>query len=353
MSVEVSPGPAPKDTAVSGSVAEVTASGSPPGISAFVARVLDQLSLSAWLPGTFLAVSLAVLVQLRSLGENASINGLLDAVAEDWQAILLAAIPVLILAVLIIQASSFASIQFLEGYGRARGPGRWARSAMIRWQVHHSDALHTRRMRAQAKAFDKTEHRWGEPTEVVAALWADARGRELPALAPEHKARFDGLDWRDECAPWDLAQIEEMEEREKDFPALSRTLPTRLGNVLRATEDDLENGGNEVADFVFRRRELVPARIRLQHDQFRTRLDMYSTLVMVSSALVPLSCGILWSHTKFSIAGVIAALFFIFAVVSYRAAVSSARGYCRILKVMDQVTISLPPEYGSSSGGKA
>lgn len=318
-------------------MADETTSGPPQGVSAFVAHVLDQLSLSAWLPGAFLAVSLSVLVQLRALGEDASIRSLLDAIAGSWEFILLTAIPVLVLAVLIIQASSFASIQFLEGYGGARGPGRWVRSAMIRWQVHRSNKLHGRRMRAQAKAFDKTEHRWNEPTEVVAALWADARGRRLPTLGPEHKDQFNKLDWRDSCDPWDLARIEQMVEEEKDFPAVSRTLPTRLGNVLRSTEDELDTGGDEVADFVFSRRELVPERIRLQHDQFRTRLDMYSTLVMVSGGLVPLSFGILWNHSQLYVAAAIAILFLIFAIVSYRAAISSARGYCRILTVMNMV----------------
>lgn len=127
-----------------------------------------------------------------------------------------------------------------------------------------------------------------------------------------------------------------MVEEEKDFPEVSRTLPTRLGNVLRSTEDELDTAGNEVADFVFSRRELVPERIRLQHDQFRTRLDMYSTLVMVSGGLVPLSFGILWNHSKLFVAVAIAILFLIFAIVSYWAAISSAHGYCRILKVMNE-----------------
>lgn len=336
-SVESSPESEPKKAAESESAAETKASEPLPGVSAFVARVLEQLSLSAWLPGAFLAVSLTVLVQLRSLGESASTSAFLDAIAANWQSILLSAIPVLILAVLIIQASSFAAIQFLEGYGGARGPGRWVRSAMIYWQVRSANALHSRRMRAQARAFDKAEPRWDEPTEVVAALWADSRGRQLTELRPEHRARFDELDWRDECHPWDLARIEEMVEQEKDFPALSRTLPTRLGNVLRSTEDELQDDGSEVTDFVFHRRELAPARIRLQHDQFRTRLDMYSTLVLVSGALAPVSFGLLWDHVKLSVTATAAIGFFVFAVVSYRAAISSARGYCRILKVMNEI----------------
>ena len=39
------------------------AAGTADGLSAFVARILDQLSLSAWLPAAFLAASLALLLQ--------------------------------------------------------------------------------------------------------------------------------------------------------------------------------------------------------------------------------------------------------------------------------------------------
>ncbi len=39
------------------------------GVSAFVAKVLDQLSLSAWLPGTFFAISVTVLAKFHSRGD--------------------------------------------------------------------------------------------------------------------------------------------------------------------------------------------------------------------------------------------------------------------------------------------
>jgi hypothetical protein len=42
------------------------AAASPDGVSAFVARVLDQLALSAWLPAAFLTASVAILLEFRS-----------------------------------------------------------------------------------------------------------------------------------------------------------------------------------------------------------------------------------------------------------------------------------------------
>lgn len=306
-----------------------------PGVSAFVAKVLDQLSLSAWLPGIFFAVAVVIVAQFRSAG-SADVSDMVHEISRDWVAVLVFAIPTLLLSVLVIQASSFAAIQFLEGYGAPGGPGRWVRSGLIRWQVRRLDRLHGRRMREQARAFDFSEERWSEPAEVVIALWADSRGREVPKLSDEHRRQFERLDWRDECDPWRLARIEELKGREDEYPALSRILPTRLGNLLRATEDNLDHGGDDVGGFALRRREHVPPRTQLQHDQFRERLDMYATLTVVNVILIPVTAGALFGSVEATPIAIMAVLFAMFAVVSYRAAIASARGYCAVLRVMDE-----------------
>jgi hypothetical protein len=307
----------------------------PPGVSAFVAKVLDQLSLSAWLPGTFFALSMSVLVQFRSLG-RVDVPAVVDAFSTNWRSVLLLTAPVLVLSVLVIQASSFAAIQFLEGYGRARGPGRWIRSGLIRRQVRKADSLHTRRMQAQARAFDRSEHRWDEDAEVVRALWAAARGRTSPNLSDEHRQRIRELDWREECEPWALARIDEMVQREKDLPGVARVLPTHLGNILRATEDQLQDTHGDVSSFALRRRQLADPRIQLQHDQFRTRLEMYCILSLVSAVLAPLTVVVMIGKVSSWSVIPITALFLLFAVASYRAAIASARGYCAALRVMDE-----------------
>lgn len=50
------------------------AAGTPDGLSAFVARILDQLSLSAWLPAAFLSASLALLLQFPHNGASLRIH---------------------------------------------------------------------------------------------------------------------------------------------------------------------------------------------------------------------------------------------------------------------------------------
>ena len=311
---------------------------SPPGLSAFAAKVLDQLSLSAWLPGVFFASVLALLVQFRSLGE-VDFTRALDGVSDEWLPVLLLALPVLLLAVLVIQASSFAAIQWLEGYGRATGPGRWVRTRLIKRQVVRYESLRRRRMLTQAQAFDASEYRWDEPPPVVRGLWAKARGRIDEDLPEQHRKRVAELDWRDECDPWQLAKIGEMVAREQEFPSWNSIMPTKLGNVLKATEETLENGKTDIASFVMRRREYVSPRVRFQHDQFRTRLDMYCTMTLVSGVLAALSVPLLAAQVHWIWVLVMPVVLAGFAAISYRAALSSARGYSGILRVMDLVEL--------------
>ena len=119
------------------------------GVSAFLAKVLDQLSLSAWLPGTLFAVSVTVLAKFQARGDT-DLAAVISDVSRNWLTVLVWTVPVLLLSVLIIQASSFAAIQFLEGYGAARGPGRWCRTGLIRWQAGRLRRLEKRISRVDA-----------------------------------------------------------------------------------------------------------------------------------------------------------------------------------------------------------
>jgi hypothetical protein len=306
------------------------------GLSAFVAKILDQLSLSAWLPGTLFAVSVTVLAKFQGRGDI-NLAAVISDVSKNWVTVLVWTTPVLLLSVLVIQASSFAAIQFLEGYGAARGLGRWCRTGLIRWQAGRLERLERRIGRIRRRAFDDSVDRWkGEVPEVVMALRAAAYGLGEMKLNEEHEKRLGKLKWETECAPWRMARLAEMEERVKEFPAPHRLLPTRLGNVMRATEDGLTHARGDVSQFALRRRSLILPRVQVQHDQFRARLDMYATLSVVSALLVVLSVILLvWGDVDWQQVALVAAMFAAFAVLAYRAAAATARGYCTILRVMD------------------
>src|SRR5262249_34431043 len=107
-------------------------------------------------------------------------------------------------------------------------------------------------------------------------------------------------------------------------------------NLIRATEDDLDNAGDDVQGFVLRQRNRVSRRIQIQHDQFRTRLDMYCTLVFVCISLTVITPVALAGRVDVIAIAITTASFAVMAVASYLAAIASAGGYCMALRQMDE-----------------
>jgi len=308
------------------------------GISVFIARVLDQLTLSAWLPAALFTAAVALLLQFRQQG---SVN-LLHAVrmlTADPVRVLVLMIPLLVIATIVTQAFSFEAIRTLEGYWRRRGLGGCARTFMIRRHVRRKEAIARRRGRALEKAFYIAEPRMLKdkiPFPVVNALKAEAFEVVQPSLTDEEREEFIVTDWRDWCDAWVLAKIDHLSNDKNAYPDTSRILPTRLGNLLRATEDRLQNTGGDLQGFVLRQYALAPRRVQMQHDQFRNRLEMYCTLVFVSVLLLFLTPITLLGRSIDYIAIIIISISFAaLSVASYLAAFASAGGYCVALKQMD------------------
>lgn len=308
----------------------------PDGLSSFVARVLDQLTLSAWLPAALLTASSALLVRFRAQ-ESADVAAAVTALTGHAVVLLVLTVPALIVATLLTQAFSFEAIRALEGYWRRRGPASALRTVMIRRQVRRKDKLLVRREQATERAMDavRRDLRRDYGPMVLAALEAEAFGDDPPALSPDEEAVAAALSWRSRCHPWDLARVDHLIAQEAEYPVTSRVLPTRLGNVIRTTEDELRHAGQDLEGFALRRRGMVPARVQIQHDQFRNRLDMYCTLVFVGAFLTALTPPVLVSHVHAWPVAILVTLFAALSATSYGAAIASARGYCSALKQMD------------------
>jgi hypothetical protein len=173
---------------------------------------------------------------------------------------------------------------------------------------------------------------------VVNALEAQVLKAPMPDLTPEENDTFAriNIDWRSSCSAWTLANIDHLLNDDEAYPEPNRILPTRLGNLIRATEDELNTGG-DLQGYVLRRHAKVPRRVQLQHDRFRTRLEMYCTLVFVSASLSALTpTALLGRGISVVPIVVIAVCFAALSEASYLAAIASASGYCAALKVMDK-----------------
>jgi hypothetical protein len=312
----------------------------PDGISAFVARVLNQLTLSAWLPAGFLTASVAVLLQFRS-DRSASLLEAVHNLTKDPLRVLVLIIPLLVIATVVTQAFSFEAIRTLEGYWRMRGPVSMARTLMIRRQVRRKAAIVRRRLRASQEAFYSAEPRMlrdGIPFPVVNAMKAQALELENPSLSDQERRLLDQLDWLDWCDAWNVARIEHLYNEEGAYPpAPYRVLPTKLGNLIRATEDRLENTDGDLQGFAYRRYSTAPRLVQMAHDQYRTRLEMYCTLVFVSASLLVLApLVLLGSGITGAAIAIITGSFAALGVAGYLAAIASAGGYCSALREMDR-----------------
>jgi hypothetical protein len=309
-------------------------------ISVFFARVLNQLTLSTWLPAAFFTISVVVLVQFRSAG-SVSIRAL----TLDPIRVLVLTIPLLVIVTIMMQAFSFEAIRILEGYWGKGGIVSFARSLMIRRHLHKKEAILKRRRKASEKAFYAAKPRMlrnGIPFPIVDAFEAQVLGVELPSLTEEEARKFAKMNWRSSCEAWHLARIDRLIQEENVYPVTSRLLPTKLGNLIRATEDRLLNTGGDIEGFALRGHAMASHAVQIQHARFRGRLVMYCYLVFVSASLLILALILLLGSginvtTVAIISGSLAAL----GAASYLAALASARGYCVTLKQMDETSRTL------------
>lgn len=323
------------------------------GLSAFAAKILDQLATTAWLPATMFVSVSALLVQLHA-AKNLDIPGAVQALAtQPWGVLVILAFG-LVLATMVTQAFSFEAIRFLEGYWGGDWISRWFLRRGVSRQVKRWAAARDSAKELDRKAFQdaadtllKTEERehydvWHDKVYgVPRAKWSQ---RE-PAVVNEALA----IDWRAHADPATVALWERAVARLDDYPRKRTFLPTALGNVIRSAEEQLQGSGKDLERFVMNQYGSIPTRLASRHDQFRSRLDMYCTLALVFSALA-LVAAILLIGTAGKAPNWLppAGGFLLFAVlarVSYGAAVASARGYGAVLlSIRDAVAATVTPE---------
>jgi hypothetical protein len=319
------------------------------GLSAFVARVLDQLALSAWLPAAFLTAGVAVLLEFRSRRSASILNAVGKLTAHPVQ-VLVIIIPLLVIATVVTQAFSYEAIRALEGYWPRRGPVGLLAKLMIRRHVHRKKTIIERRSKESAKAFTaalpkiilESDDLTGPIARAIESQLS-GRGPGASGLQGEELQVFINTiqTWRDQAEAWRLARIDRLISEQKSYPVDSRVLPTKLGNLLRTTEDELKHASGDVRSFVLRQRNTVSRRIQVQHDQFRTRLDMYCTLVFVSAFLAVISPIALIGRIGNISTALATVSFAIMAITSYLAAIVSASGYCTALRQMDEVASTI------------
>lgn len=305
-------------------------------LSQFVAKVLDQLSLSAWLPAVAFVFSGALVGSL--VGSDGDLPDALSSLASmTWQSLVLL-LGAVILVTVLTQAFGFEAIRWLEGYwGSSRIPSRF-----VDWRCHRHittrDRLRTRYRELELMAFALARQNMLSsqvPRLTVDILEADVTGTAIPTDSDAEIASARRFGWLGSARPSAVRQLHTMVRRLDDFPVNAyRVLPTHLGNVLRAREEKAYRPAEgDLRGMVQRVFHMLPASMQSEHDQYRTRLDLYCSLVVVFGISTVGAVAALtrfgWKHALTS--GVVG-VFLI--ALSYRAAIVSARAYGNMLITM-------------------
>jgi hypothetical protein len=329
-----------KDSADKGSAAE--------GISAFLGRLLNQLSLSAWLPAAMLVGSLAVLLQLRAQ-QNRDVVKAVTSLANRPLGLLILLLFAIILATIVTQAFEFEVIRLLEGYWGSSPVTTGVSHIFVGWQRRKFTRLLSRRDKLKYRAFCETNLLEKQILPASKRYIVDLIKQDLKAQVDDFETPSPS-GWRakrklekaltypwQQFAPADLmGLVDAVEAQIAEYPRTHRLLPTKLGNVLRAVEDSISHAqGEELEGFVMRHWAETPRALRKEHDQYRTRLDLYCMLVFVFLVLAILAPLLITLGSRYVPSTVGTSLaFLIMSFVSYAAAVASARGYGTALKAI-------------------
>lgn len=322
----------------------------PPGLTELISRVLEQLAVSAWLPAAMLIGVGSLLVQL-SVNEDFNIANAVSDLAnpESW-GIIVILLFALVLTTMVTQAFSFGIIRLLEGYWGSGVLIGWLVEARVRAHVKHAENKRNRVIHLERALFKSAVGHLTSENPLHVQVWNEqlhVPKRERKQTDKTIISAANAIDWRKKGNPGVAALFYRAHDRQADYPREpTRILPTRLGNVLRWAEEQLELKGHALERFIMENYNRIPARLMTQHDQFRDRLDMYALLSLVFSVLavgsVPLLWGIPgpheWTPAPLLCFFVLAGL----AWMSYQAAIASARGYGSSLIAMSRAIRESP-----------
>lgn len=318
-------------------------------LSQLVARILDQLSLSAWLSSAALVFGLLVIVSVKRADGHA--GRAVDGVTSMSFPSVLLLIGAVIVATTLTQAFAFDAIRILEGYW---GPGRVRMDlaeSFCRWQTWRRKRLMWRHVAIAGKAFKeatpKMLKRKDELTkEAINILRARAVRERLPPpeMNPSDVKLANAYDWLKDVPASPRRRLDAMATAVRRYPSEEfRILPTRLGNALRYHEEQAhyrgvpENGLEHDVEAVF---DGLPTSVQVAHDHYRLRLDLYCSLVLVFAVTGAIGLGLLTTYglSHILVTGVLASGL---TWMSYRAAVASASPYGGILELIVEIR---PPE---------
>ena len=283
--------------------------------------------------------NVALLLQLRSDNSYNIAHAVKELASKPLGTVIILTFA-LILATAVTQAFEFEVIRFLEGYYDS--PNSLVQAVMgARIRRHEGKQRRLERKLEEANkeallpAVEQMRKLDYDP-EVLDYLAGDSAAHNGN---PDDEVAMEANDteWKPHASASALYRIDSTVARLRCYPETSRILPTRLGNVLRAAEDNIElEEGENLEGYVIRYHEQLSPALQSQHKDYRTRLDMYCCLVLVFAILVVTSIAALVRVNPLWGMGIAAVIYSSMAYISYEAAIATARSYGLILQEIPQ-----------------
>jgi hypothetical protein len=306
--------------------------------SRFVTRILDQLSISSWLPAIMLICNLALILQLRSQ-HNFDLGDAIRVLTAKPLGILIVLILSIVVTSIVTQAFEFQAIRLLEGYwgsirilsGLSELRTRRHVSRLKRLRKRYNDYLRRAFSEARERMLDENV-----PREIIEILDKQRRGEPLDGEDRALVARAERVGWRRYAHPELLRRMDAAESMILEYPQPHRILPTTLGNTLRSREDQLSREPHEnLEEFVLRRYEQMTPELKIQHRRFRSQLNIYCLLTFIFLGLAVVSeATLVRSRADLVGSAAFVAVYAALSFVSYRAAIAAASGYVSVLGVI-------------------
>lgn len=316
--------------------------------SAVAGRILDQLSATAWLPAALLVGDIAlVLAYARADGtSNERWASVLAVVNDKPFAVILAVAFALVLATIVTQSFEFVAIRFLEGYWGTSWVGARCASLGIRFQGWRRRRLTRLGTGLEDKALKSVlplvRARFAKDPDVAKAVENSVlRGGDTSIdedARNKAQAYLDSKDWMSLVHPALAHRISAVNSKSVGFPDEDRMMPTRLGLILRSTEDRLAAGqqGENLRGFVIGNLHRIDQTTLQEHDQYRNRLDMYSMLCFVTFALAIVNGTALWDVVSGQTLAILSMGMLALCWASYRGALTTAEDYGTVLIEVDR-----------------
>jgi hypothetical protein len=236
-----------------------------PSLIGAAAQFGPRFNVVSFLPNAALLGLVLVLVASGAPSEAPNLADLKEAL-KGWSplAVTGALLGVVVLS-LLLHPFQLALVRLLEGYWASSAPGRPLAAIGIELHRRRYERLRS----AYSRAFDESN---SVPDEPPTAEWTPDAGvaedpNRLLMLARWREARHG-------AARADIV-VHDALDRMNDYPARDRLLPTRLGNALRAGEDEAGDRYGLATNTMFPRLyPILSDRFGRLMDDARDQLDM-------------------------------------------------------------------------------